>query len=100
MTTEQWLESATAYFGGNMTNEEMQLFEMETAADEELSQLMQLWKNIDVEAAVYEKYKEEAEAFIATHHKLKDEFVNDEENKSTIVTKEESTSSKKLRFSV
>lgn len=75
MTTTQWFEQATAYFGGAMTAGEMQVFEKETAADEQLSQLMQLWKTTDTEAALYEKFKDEAAALMATHERLKPSFI-------------------------
>ena len=77
MRTEQWFEKATAYFNGTMTAEESRLFEKETAENEELSQLMQFWKDTDAEAAVYEQYKEGAAALIATHQKLKAEFIKE-----------------------
>jgi len=78
MSTEQWFEKATAYFSNTMTAEEMRLFETETAANEELSQLMQLWKITDAEAAIYERSKEDAAALIATHQKLKHDFVDEQ----------------------
>lgn len=79
MTTEEWFEKATAYFNGAMSNEETQLFEMETAADHELYQLMQLWRNTDAEGALYAQHKEGADAFIATHQKLKEAFFNEDQ---------------------
>ena len=79
MTTEQWFEKAITYFNGSMSAEEAQLFEMETAASEELSQLMQLWKNTDAEAAIYEQNKDAAAAFITTHQKLKADFITDQQ---------------------
>jgi tetratricopeptide (TPR) repeat protein len=58
-----------------MTAEERQLFETETAASEELSQLMQLWKTTDAEASLYEKYREDASSFVSMHQKLKADFI-------------------------
>ena len=78
MNTEEWFDKAIAYFNGMMTTEQAQLFEKETAASEELSKLMQTWKTTDEEAALYEKNRQETEAFIYTHQKLKSDFVNDD----------------------
>jgi tetratricopeptide (TPR) repeat protein len=100
MTTEQWFEKAAAYFGGAMTAEEMQDFERETNTDKELSQLMQLWKSTDTEAMLYEKYKEEAEAFIATHKRLKSSFVNENRDAVTGTLHKKPSPLKNLRFSV
>jgi tetratricopeptide (TPR) repeat protein len=94
MTTEEWFEKATAYFNGSMTTEEVQLFEAETAASEELSQLMQLWKNTDEEAAIYVQDRQAADAFIATHQKLKKTFIND------TGADEFSTDARQLNFSL
>src|SRR5215471_14222576 len=99
MTTEQWFEKAIAYFGGDMTTEDTQLFEKETAASEELSQLMQLWKNTDEEATIYEQYNKDAEAFISTHQKLKAEFTGEAtgtlSNEADVIT----LPKKKIKFS-
>jgi tetratricopeptide (TPR) repeat protein len=75
MTTEQWLDKAIIYFSGAMPAEEAALFEKETAASEELSQLMKLWRTTDKEAAIMEQHTTEAAAFIATHQKLKADFI-------------------------
>jgi hypothetical protein len=75
MTSEQWLIKAVAYFGGTMTTEEARAFETETAANEELADLMKLWKQTDAEASVYEKYKQEIEALAETHQHLKKDFI-------------------------
>jgi tetratricopeptide (TPR) repeat protein len=100
MTTEQWFEKAAAYFGGAMTAEEIQDFERETNADKELSQLMQLWKRTDTEAMLYEKYKEEAGAFIATHNRLKPNFVKKEQDAVTGTLHKKPSALKNLRFSI
>ena len=78
MNTEEWFDKAIAFFNGTMTTEQAQLFEKETAASEELSKLMQTWKTTDEEAALYEINRQETEAFISTHQKLKSDFVNDD----------------------
>jgi len=91
MNTEQWFQNAQAYFNGTMTTEEAQLFEKETAASDELSQLMQLWKCTDAEAAMYEQHKEDAAAFITTHQKLKAGFIGEQTNEIPDSTKEIST---------
>jgi tetratricopeptide (TPR) repeat protein len=75
MTNDEWFIKAVAYFDGSMTNEEARAFELETAADEELSELMKLWKQTDAEASAYEKFKPEIEAFVKTHQHLKKEFI-------------------------
>ena len=75
MSVEQWFEKAIAYFSDDMTPEEIKLFEVETASSEELSRLMQLWKSTDEEATLYENFKEETAALIATHQRLKQDFV-------------------------
>ncbi len=74
MTTEQWLVKAETYFNGEMSAAEAELFENETAASKELMQLMQLWKRVDAEAALYEQSEEEATSLITTHQKLKHDF--------------------------
>jgi tetratricopeptide (TPR) repeat protein len=84
MRTEEWFEKATAYFNGSMTPEEAQLFEMETAASEELSELIHLWRSTDIEGIFYERYKDDAAKFISTHKKMKNDFVN--EGKDKILT--------------
>ena len=83
MTREQWFEKAQAYFNGDMSPEEARLFETETAAIDDLSQLMQLWKTSDAEAIVYEQNRSGAADFIKTHQKLKSEFLGVEEKPST-----------------
>ena len=75
MTNEEWFIKAVAYFDGVMTAEEARLFELETTADQELNELMILWKQTDAEASAYEKFKPEIDAFIKTHQRLKKEFV-------------------------
>ena len=96
MTTEQWFEKAIAYFNGTMTTEEAQLFEKETAGSAELSQLLQLWKDTDAEAAIYEQHKEDAAAFIATHQKLKKDFFYEQ----PIPTGTKEIAAGKLKFSI
>lgn len=86
MSINEWFENATAYFNEEMTTEEARLFETKTAASEELSQLMQLWKNVDAEAVVYEHSKAEAAAFIATHQKLKQELNNEQTGPASRIT--------------
>src|SRR6185369_16718199 len=78
MSKEEWFDKATAYFGDAMNAEEIKHFEAETAANEELSQLMQLWKTTDAEAVIYERFKEEVAALIVTHQKLKHDFVDEQ----------------------
>ena len=78
MSIEEWFEKAIAYFSDDMSAEETKLFEDETASSEELSRLMQLWKTTDTEAAIYENFKEEATAIIATHQRLKQSFVKEQ----------------------
>jgi len=75
MTIEQWLLKASAYFDGTMAIEEARAFEQQTAENDELSELMKLWKLTDAEASAYEQYKPEVEAFINTHQRLKKEFI-------------------------
>jgi len=75
MKTEEWFERAIAYFNGTMSTEEAQHFEKESAADNELSKLMELWISTDEDATLYEQNKEEADALIKTHQKLKGDFV-------------------------
>lgn len=96
MTREEWFENAIAYFSGTMSAEEAVSFEKETAASEELSQLMQLWEITDAEAIVYEQNKEAADAFIATHQKLKPDFAGQEAIHSSIATPIANISDKKV----
>jgi tetratricopeptide (TPR) repeat protein len=101
MNKEEWFEKATAYFNDAMTAEEIKLFETETAASEELSQLMQLWKTTDAEAAIYERYKEQAAAFIATHKKLQHDFVDEQTVYKFSTTENETIKNvRKIKFSV
>jgi tetratricopeptide (TPR) repeat protein len=60
---------------------------------------MQLWKSTDTEAMLYEKYKEEAEAFIATHKRLKSSFVNENRDAVTGTPHKKPSPLKNLRFS-
>jgi len=101
MSKEKWFEKAIAYFGDAMTAEEIKHFEAETAGSDELSQLMQLWKTTDAEAAIYERSKKEVAAFIATHQKLKHDFV-DEQAAYKVSAKENETikNVRKVKFSV
>src|SRR4249919_2990171 len=101
MSKEEWFEKATAYFSDAMTAEELKLFETETAASKELSQLMQLWRSTDAEAAIYERSKEEAAAFIATHQRLKHDFVDEPPaNKFSTRGKETTKNARNIKFSV
>jgi hypothetical protein len=68
------LKKQSLISGDTMSAEEIKHFEAETAASEELSQLMQLWKTTDAEAAIYERFQRRSAALIATHQKLKHEF--------------------------
>jgi hypothetical protein len=99
MTTEQWFDKAMIYFDGNMTAEEAQLFENETAENEEFTQLKRLWKNTDEEGAIFEQNKESAEAFIATHRKLKAEFINEAAERSPNSSDEIYLPKRKAKFS-
>lgn len=99
MTTEEWFDKATAYFGGAMTEEEMLRFEKETGSSEELSALMKLWKDTDDEAALYEQYKTEADALMATHQKLKAGFIEPGEDTSLNDTVQMIAPSKRVKMS-
>lgn len=76
MTTEEWFDKAIAYFNGTMSVEQSQLLEEQTAANEELSELMRVWKRLNIEAPIYEKFRNEASDFIRTHERLKAVFVD------------------------
>ena len=78
MKTEEWIEKATAYFNGSMSTEEAQFFEKETAASEELSKLMQLWKATEEEGIYFEQNRDAAAVLLNTHEKLKRDFTGDD----------------------
>ncbi len=99
MSIEQWFEKATVYFSSEMTPEEAALFEAETAANEELSELMQLWKTTDEEAIIYEQSEKDATNFITTHQKLKQDFVKTETSYELPV-RENKAIRKKLKISL
>jgi len=101
MSKEEWFDKATAYFSDAMTAEEIKHFEAETAASEELSQLMQLWKTTDAEAAIYERFKVEGAALIATHQKLKHNFVEEQPAYKFSTRENEAIKNvRKIKFSV
>lgn len=87
MDVNEWVKKATVYFSGAMEHESMQLFEKETAADNELNELMQLWLQTNAEGKLYEQNEKGATDFINTHKKLKDYFI-DEESSTTQVFKQ------------
>src|SRR5947207_9349838 len=101
MSKEEWFEKAIAYFSDAMSAEEIEHFEAETATSEELAQLMQLWKTTDAEATIYEESKEEATALVATHQRLKRNFV-DEQTAYKLSTAENKTvkRGRKIKFSI
>src|SRR6188508_2039542 len=99
MTTEQWLDKAIIYFSGVMPAGEAALFEKETAASEELSQLMRLWKTTDKEAAMMEQHTTEAAAFIATHQKLKADFIEPIANEPIHDAERIAAPAKRMKFS-
>ena len=101
MSKEEWFEQAIAYFSDTMSAEEIEHFEAETVASEELSQLMLLWKTTDAEGAIYERSKEEAAALIATHQKLKHDFVDEQAVYKFSATENETIKNvRKIKFSV
>lgn len=74
MEKEKWFQRAAEYFSGSMPEEEMLQFEKDTNADAELSALMELWKETETAASLFEQNTEGAEAFISTHNKIKESF--------------------------
>ena len=82
MNVNEWIEKAADYFGGNMAKEEIHLFETETAANPQLQNLMELWKQTETDASFYAQHEAGANDFIYTHKKLKPVFIEEQRNSS------------------